>query len=211
MMQITWFGRACFELVTKNGTVVICDPYHPLTGYEAHPRKANIVTVSHEHGDHNYLGWIEGNPEVMRGIGEHTVRGVRVTGLESYHDDSGGAHRGPNTVFVIEADGLSVCHLGDLGHEPDEALYRKIGRPDVLFIPAGGYFTLEPLRAAAVAAHIGAKLTIPMHFKTGTKDEPISDASAFAGMLGAEKREECSITVDENYSGPHAVVLEYLR
>ncbi len=210
-MQITWFGRACFELVTKSGTVVICDPYHPLTGYDAHPRKADIVTISHEHGDHNYLGWIEGKPEVIRGAGECTVKGVKVTGVESFHDDSGGAQRGPNTVFLIEADDLRVCHLGDLGHEPDEALYQKIGKPDVLFVPAGGYFTLEPFRAAAVAEHTGAKLIIPMHYKTGAKDEPISDASAFAGKLGAEKREECTISVDEHYSGPRAVVLDYLR
>jgi L-ascorbate metabolism protein UlaG (beta-lactamase superfamily) len=210
-MKITWFGRACFELVTANGAVIICDPYHPLTGYEAHPRKADIVTISHEHGDHNFTGWIKGAPEILRGALDRTVKGVRVVGLAAYHDNSGGAQRGPNTIFVFEADGLRVCHLGDLGHEPDDALYAQIGRPDVLFVPAGGFFTLEPARAAAVAARVGAKLTIPMHYKTGTKDEPIETVDAFAGRMKAERRDECEITVDVDYTGPRCVVLDYLR
>lgn len=210
-MKITWFGQACFELVPAGGGVIITDPYHPAVGYAPHTRKADIVTISHEHLDHNFLGWIEGTPVVVRGEGVRTVKGVRISGFASFHDDEGGARRGPNTVFVLEADGLRVCHLGDLGHEPDIDLLEQIRRPDVLFIPAGGYYTVDGDRAAAIAKRIGAKLTIPMHYKTGSKETPISTVDAFAKASGAERAGSSSIEVGKDYNGPRTVILDYLR
>lgn len=210
-MKITWFGRACFELVTEQGVVILCDPYHPMTGYAAHPRRADIVTISHEHGDHNYTGWIEGTPEILRGAGARSLYGLTVTGLPGFHDDCGGALRGENTVFVIEADGLRLCHLGDLGHEPGRELYDAIGKPDVLFIPAGGFYTVEPDAAAAIAKRIGAGLTIPMHFKNFEKDGPVATVDAFAQATGAERSGDCTVLYNANYSGPRFVVLDYMR
>lgn len=210
-MKITWFGRACFEIVTAGGAVILTDPYHPATGYTAHPVRADIVTVSHEHGDHNCKDWIQGSPEIIRGEGRRTVKGVAVTGLKSFHDGAGGAQRGPNTVFLIESDGLRLCHLGDLGHEPDGELYEAIGKPDVLFVPAGGYFTVEPETAAAIARRIGAVLTIPMHFRAIAKDAPVGTVDAFARATGAERINGCTITIEANASGPRTAVLDYLR
>lgn len=211
-MKITWFGQACFELVTANGTVIICDPYDPSTGYAPHPRRADIVTVSHEHYDHNYTGWLVGMPVVVRGVGERTVKGLCITGLPSYHDNEGGARRGRNTVFVIEADGMRFCHLGDLGHTPGKELYDKIGKPDALFIPVGGYYTIGPAEAADIAKRIGARLTIPMHYNsTGAKDTPLATVDAFSREMGAENAGGSSTSIVTGYSGPRALVLEYLR
>ena len=210
-MKITWFGQACFELAAADGAVIICDPYHPNVGYEAHPRPADVVTISHEHFDHNHTGWIEGSPAIVRGVGRSEARGFVFTGLASFHDDENGAKRGPNTVFVIQADGLTLCHLGDLGEEPGEELLRDIGKPDVLMIPVGGFYTIAAGQAAAVAARIGAKLTIPMHFATGVRDVPIAPVDGFAALTGAVRHGGPSIEVDGDYSGPAFVVLDYLR
>lgn len=210
-MKITWFGQACFELVPANGAVIITDPYHPAVGYPPHTRKADIVTVSHEHMDHNYLGWIEGTPVVVRGEGVRTVKGMRISGYASFHDSEGGSRRGPNTVFVLEADGLRICHLGDLGHAPDLDLLEQIRRPDVLLIPVGGYYTIDGEQAAALARRIGAKLTLPMHYKTGNKETPISTVDIFAKAMGAERAGASSLEVGRDYSGPRAVILDYLR
>jgi L-ascorbate metabolism protein UlaG (beta-lactamase superfamily) len=209
-MKITWFGQACFEFAAA-GAAIVCDPYDPSTGYAAHPRRADIVTISHEHFDHNYLGWIKGAPAVVRGTGSRTVKGVRITGLPSFHDDSGGARRGPNTVFVIEADGLRICHMGDIGHTPGRELLEKIGKPDVLLIPAGGFYTVDGAQAAAIAAEIGAGLTIPMHYNTGGRDAPIGTVDAFALAMGAERAGSSAIDVEPGYAGPRAVILDYLR
>lgn len=210
-MKITWFGQACFELVTADGTVIIMDPYHPMVGYAAHPRPAGIVTISHEHGDHNFTGWLEGTPEIIRGTGSNAVKGIHVTGLPSFHDENSGAQRGLNTIFVIEADGLRLCHLGDLGHEPDSAVLTQIDSPDVLFIPVGGFYTIDAGQAASIAKQIGARLTIPMHFATGVKETPIAPVEAFETAAGAVRQGDCTINVDNEYSGPGTVILEYMR
>lgn len=210
-MKLTWFGQACFEIVTAGGTVIICDPYHPDVGYPAHPRPVDVVTVSHEHFDHCFTGWIEGSPEVVKGVGSREAKGIAITGLPSFHDPDQGAKRGPNTVFVIEADGLRLCHLGDLGEEPGEALLRGIGKPDVLFIPVGGYYTIDGTQAAAIAKKIGAALTIPMHFATGVRETPIATVDGFAALMGAVRQGSCSIEIGKQYSGPATVVLDYLR
>jgi L-ascorbate metabolism protein UlaG (beta-lactamase superfamily) len=210
-MKITWFGQACFELVTDAGTVIICDPYHPFTGYAAHPRTADVVTISHEHGDHNFTGWILGTPEIIRGTGVVEVKDVRITGLPSFHDGNGGNERGLNTVFIIEADGITLCHMGDIGHEPDEELYLTIGRPDVLFIPVGGFYTVEPALAVSIAKRIGARLTIPMHFKTGVKDMPIDTVELFANETGANRLDNSTITFTGDTKAPGTVVLDFLR
>ena len=210
-MKITWFGQACFEIVTQGGLTLICDPYHPLVGYEAHPRPADIVTISHEHGDHNHTGWIEGTPEIVRGVGTRTVKGVNITGLPSFHDGEGGAKRGPNTVFVIEADGLRLCHLGDLGELPGVELYDGIGKPDVLMIPVGGFYTIDGEQAAFVARSTGARLTIPMHYATGVKETPISAVDCFVREMGARAMGGASIEIFQGDSETGTVVLDFLR
>jgi L-ascorbate metabolism protein UlaG (beta-lactamase superfamily) len=210
-MKITWFGQACFELVSESGIVIICDPYHPAMGYAVHPRRADIITISHEHGDHNYTGWVEGPPEVVRGVGSLVVKGVRINGLPSFHDNEGGSLRGPNTVFVIEADGTKLCHLGDLGHAPGEELLAQIGKTDILLIPVGGYYTIDSIEAASIASNIGARLTIPMHYSTGVKDTPLEPVDSFAEAMSAQKIRGSSIEFNTGYTGPHTIVLDYLR
>jgi L-ascorbate metabolism protein UlaG (beta-lactamase superfamily) len=123
----------------------------------------------------------------------------------------GGARRGPNTVFIIEADGLRLCHLGDLGHMPGNELLERIGRPDVMFIPVGGFFTIDASEAAEIAGIIRARLTIPMHYRTGVKDTPVGTVDAFALVMGAERAAGSSMEVDAGRCGPGAVVLDYLR
>jgi L-ascorbate metabolism protein UlaG (beta-lactamase superfamily) len=210
-MKITWFGQACFELLSTDGLCILCDPYDPSTGYAEHPRRADIVTISHEHHDHNDASWVQGSPEIIRGTGTHTIKSARIMGLPSFHDMQGGAHRGLNTVFVIETDGLRLCHMGDLGHAPSKELMQGIGRPDVLFIPVGGYYTIGAGEAAEIAKAIGARLTIPMHFNTGVRDTPVGSVDEFARVMGASLAEGCSIDISVGYAGPATVVLDYLR
>jgi L-ascorbate metabolism protein UlaG (beta-lactamase superfamily) len=209
-MKITWFGQACFELAA-GGTIIICDPYNPSIGYAAHPRRADVVTVSHEHMDHNHLGWIEGTPVVVRGEGMRTIKGIRITGLESFHDNEGGARRGLNTIFIIDADGVRLCHLGDIGHMPDRELLEQIGKIDVLLIPVGGYYTIDGTQAAKLAAGIGAKLTIPMHYRTGTRESAIETVDAFAHAMNAQRAGSSSIELTSGNSGSRTVILDYLR
>src|SRR5438876_11664283 len=67
--KLTWYGQSCFLLETAGGTRIVMDPIPKGIGYEL-PQglKADIVTISHEHADHNNLGFITGKPRVLRGL-----------------------------------------------------------------------------------------------------------------------------------------------
>ena len=156
-MTITWYGHSCFELASTEGTVVF-DPYSDgsVPGCRLPQLEADIVLCSHGHSDH-------AGTEKVTLSGKPCV--CRVETVNCFHDDAGGAKRGPNTIHIVSAEGLRVVHLGDLGHEPDEEQYAAIGAPDVLFIPVGGYFTIDAAQARAIAGRIGARITVPMHYR----------------------------------------------
>lgn len=163
-MEITWYGRACFRLRGREASV-ICDPCPPSTGFVAGKHDVELLTISHDHYDHNYTRSITAAMTLTR-PGEYEVHDLLVSGIRSFHDGSRGADRGPNTIFSIEIDGVHVCHLGDLGHLLTEEQLTDLGKVDVLLIPAGGRFTITPTEAAEVVTQVGAKLVIPMHFAT---------------------------------------------
>ncbi|RJX19244.1 MAG: MBL fold metallo-hydrolase [Ammonifex sp.] len=165
-MQIKWLGHACFYLVTQDGTKIVTDPYDEATGYRLPPVAPDVVTVSHHHHDHNAVGLLRGSPRVIDLAGTHVVQGLTIRGVATFHDKKKGAERGPNTVFVIEADGLKVCHLGDLGHYPDVEKLREIGPVDVLLIPVGGTYTIDAGEAAALVKDMKPRVAVPMHYKT---------------------------------------------
>jgi L-ascorbate metabolism protein UlaG (beta-lactamase superfamily) len=192
-MKITWLGHASFLIETADGTRVITDPfeagsYGGAVGYAPITERADLVTVSHEHPDHNFVDSVGGNPEVVRGTGERTVKGVAVRGVASYHDESRGHERGKNTIYVLEADGLRVAHLGDLGHALSAEEARALGPVDVLLAPVGGHFTIGPEDAKRVAERLGAKVVIPMHYKTDVLGFPIRPVDDFLRLMGRVER-----------------------
>jgi L-ascorbate metabolism protein UlaG (beta-lactamase superfamily) len=139
---------------------IITDPYatSPELTYSPIDETADIVTVSHEHIDHNNVRAIKGQPEVVKGVGVKTVKGIEFKGIASWHDDVQGARQGPNTVICFTVDRVKFCHLGDLGHRLSPEQVTKIGEVDVLFIPYWvSYETCNDLKA---------KIIIPMHYKT---------------------------------------------
>jgi len=167
-MKVKWLGHACFLLTADDGTRVITDPYTPGAfgcDYGAPAEMAEIVTVSHEHGDHNNVGAVKGNPEVVRGTGVHKAKGIEFKGVPTSHDDASGAQRGPNTVYCLSLDGVRVCHLGDLGHKLSDKAVADIGAVDVLLVPVGGNFTVDADVANRVVDSLRPKIVIPMHFQ----------------------------------------------
>ncbi len=214
-MVIKWLGHATFLITTSSGTRLITDPYEPgaygAINYRPITEPADIVTVSHDHDDHNYVAGVPGNPTVVRGAGEHVVKDVTLYGIATFHDTSAGKERGTNTVFVIEADGIRVCHLGDLGHVIDEATAEKMGPVDVLLIPVGGTFTIAAVEATRIVETLNPKLVIPMHFKTARCNLPIVNLDGFiAGKDNVERSGTSAITVEPG-SLPATTVIAVLE
>jgi L-ascorbate metabolism protein UlaG (beta-lactamase superfamily) len=176
-MIITYHGHSCFKLKGKRGTVVT-DPFDPYIGFSLPALTADIVTVSHQHKDHNAVAKVKGTeqhpkPFIVDCPGEYEVGGISVFGERSYHDDSQGSERGENTIFTILLDDVRLCHLGDLGHTLTEEQVERIGLVDVLFVPVGGAFSLNAENAINVIRAIEPSIIIPMHFRTPEHDEKV--------------------------------------
>jgi L-ascorbate metabolism protein UlaG (beta-lactamase superfamily) len=182
-MKIEWLGHACFLITSRDGLRVITDPYTVGGGINYSPIKetADVVVVSHDHGDHSNVSTVQGKPEVVKGSGTKTARGIQFKGIASYHDASQGTQRGLNTVFCFAIDNMKLCHLGDLGHVLDPEQVNEIGAVDILFAPVGGFFTIDASVASRVCDQLKPKVVIPMHFKTPKCDYPIAGVEDFLG------------------------------
>ncbi|MDI6600354.1 MAG: MBL fold metallo-hydrolase [Thermoanaerobacteraceae bacterium] len=185
-MKIKYYGHSCFLLTGKNVSIAT-DPYDPSVGYDLPSIKADIVTVSHQHFDHNYLRAIRPGAAVVDLPGDHHVKGVNIKGYEVNHDSKGGTQRGKNIIFWMDnIDGVKICHLGDLGEPLSDDVLDKIKEVDILFAPVGGFFTLEPEQMAKEVRRINPKILIPMHFavETTSGDLPIKPADYFLKLYG---------------------------
>jgi L-ascorbate metabolism protein UlaG (beta-lactamase superfamily) len=178
-MKVKWLGHASFLITAEDGTRIITDPYETSQGlkYGEIKESADIVTVSHEHGDHNNVKAIQGNPQVVRDSG--TVKGITFKAIKTTHDDKGGSERGSNTVFCFEVDRVRICHLGDLGHLLTDNQVVEIGKVHVLLVPIGGHFTVDAKMATRVAEQLRARTIIPMHYKNDKCLFPIGDVTEF--------------------------------
>ena len=180
-MKIKWLGHASFMITSDTGIKIITDPY--VTGgdlgYGGIKERADIVTVSHKHSDHNNVAAVQGNPEVVKGAGIAQIKGIEFKGIPTYHDDAGGRLRGDNIIFCFEVDGIRICHLGDLGHQLVEEQVDELGRIDVLLIPVGGVYTIDAGAASQICARLKPKVIIPMHYRSDKCAYPIAGVDEF--------------------------------
>ena len=182
-MKVKWYGHAAFLITSDEGTKIIIDPYEPgafggQLSYGKIKDQADIVLTSHDHADHNDTAGLPGTPQAVKGSGPRTIKGISVKGVSTYHDPSKGSERGANTVFTIKVNQIQLCHLGDLGHLLSDKELAEIGPVDILLIPVGGFFTIDPKEATRVAEQIKPRVLIPMHFKTekcGFSIAPVED------------------------------------
>jgi L-ascorbate metabolism protein UlaG (beta-lactamase superfamily) len=189
-MKIKWLGHACFLITSGDGLRVITDPYAVGGGINYSPIRetADVVVVSHDHGDHNNVATVQGKPEVVKGTGTKTAKGIQFKGVATSHDASQGTQRGSNTVFCFTIDDLKLCHLGDLGHVLSPAQVTEIGGVDILFVPVGGFFTIDATVASHVCDQLKPKVVIPMHFKTPKCGYAIAGVEDFLkGKKGVRK------------------------
>lgn len=180
-LTISWHGQSFFEVVTSQGSRLVIDP-HAIENYGRRSVKADVVLLSHRHTDHNRLEAIENamQAKVLEGLKaaglggrgafnpvDAKIKDIRVRNIACFHDAVQGMKRGLNAIWVIEADGLRVAHLGDLGHALDGTQLRELGSVDVLMVPVGGVYTLNGLDAKKVVDQIKpTRFTIPMHYGT---------------------------------------------
>jgi L-ascorbate metabolism protein UlaG (beta-lactamase superfamily) len=215
-MKIKFYGHAAFSITSDQGVKIITDPYESgaygdQLSYGEIKDQADIVSTSHDHADHNYTKSLSGSPEMVKGSGSKTVKGISIKGIPTYHDSSKGSERGANTVFNFFVDGMKICHLGDLGHLLSEKELAEIGPVDILLIPVGGYFTIDPKEATEVAEQIKPKVLIPMHFKTSKCGFPIAPVEDFLKGKRNLKRPKTSEVAFEKKTLPQQMEILVLE
>ena len=191
-MIITCIAHAMFRLELESGLHIVTDPVGEDSGFPVRPVKADIALVSHQHHDHNALQNVPGAQVIDKAGVYCPAADVRVTAVKSFHDDAQGAKRGGNLLFLIEAEGLRVAHLGDLGHLPTAEQIAAVGPVDVLMIPVGGFFTIDAAQAQQTAELLHARVILPMHYRTALNaDWPITPIGDFTGQYDpADVREQ---------------------
>ena len=196
-MDISYLGHSSFKLRGKQSTLVT-DPFSSSVGFSFPRVSTDVVTISHDHSDHNNTTNISGtarrsNPFIINYPGEYEVSGTSVFGVRTFHDTNKGAERGLNTVFVIHIDDVALVHLGDLGHELSDRQVEEIGDNDVVFLPVGGVYTIGPKEAAIVINQLQPSVVVPMHYRTLRHDKKtfgeLSTLDEFLQEGGFEKKE----------------------
>jgi len=192
-MKIEWIGHACFCITGQNGVKIITDPYESgfggMINYGPVNESADIITISHDHGDHNHVSAVSGNPAIVRSAGITRAKNIEFRGTASYHDQSSGAKSGANTIFSFEVDGIRLTHLGDLGHALSSQQLRELEGTEILLAPTGGApATLDLREVVDLWESLAPRAVIPMHFKNAKCTFPKYDIDDLVRMRPDGKR-----------------------
>lgn len=197
-MEINWYGHSCFRLRDRGG-VVVTDPYGKEMGYTLPRPRADIVTISHSHPGHNYVKGVKGSPKVIDGPGEYEIQGIFITGIASYHDRRKGRDRGKNTIYLFDFEGLTVCHLGDLGQVPTQSQVEDLSDIDILLVPVGSHATINVAEASEVISLLEPRVVIPMHYRTEAMGKsPLDSVERFLKVMGVKGTPQESLKVTKS-------------
>jgi L-ascorbate metabolism protein UlaG (beta-lactamase superfamily) len=200
-ITVSYLGHSSFRIKGKNVSVVM-DPFGISAGLHFPKQKADIVTISHDHKDHNNKEGISNEDcYFVQGPGEYEIKEVMVYGYRSYHDKKEGEERGKNVIYLVEMEGLTFCHLGDLGTtKVDPKFMKEIEGCNVLFIPVGGKYTIDSGEAKEMIAKIEPNYVVPMHYKTLGLSEAFNDLAelgVFLNEMGVEVEAQPKLVVSE--------------
>ncbi len=212
-MNIHYFGHSAFGLTLDNGTRIVIDPYTAGAfggdlRYGAIDGAFDVAVVSHDHEDHTDKAVLKRAKRVVRSVVAMEEGGAKIETISAFHDEAKGAKRGKILLTVVEAEGLRVAHLGDLGQEIGPTEVPALANLDVLMIPVGGYFTIDAAVASRVARAIAPRIAIPMHYKTSKSDFPITPVENFTKLMdNVERPGSSDLTVTKETLPATAVVV----
>ncbi|GFP31705.1 hypothetical protein HKBW3S42_00012 [Candidatus Hakubella thermalkaliphila] len=194
---ITYLGHSLFVITSSGGLRIATDPYDNMVRSQLPAVEADVVLVSHGHGDHSNLDIVRGNPVVVKGEGRHEISGLMVQGIAGYHDTSRGAQRGRIIIFKWTLDEIIFAHLGDLGQVIDQKQRDFLKDVDILFLPVGGTFTVDARSASQIVNLLNPPVVIPMHFKEPDSLLPIAGVEEFLKLYPGCKEAGRTITVNK--------------
>lgn len=218
-MEITWYGHSCFRLTERGMATVVTDPYdHKQVGYDPLKLKADIVTVSHNTPGHNHISAVKGESHVIDGPGEFEIGGVFITGIYSNGHTKKNENEPRNTLFLLDFNGITVLHLGDLNRVPTQTEVEDFGPIHVALVPVGAGGSLNAIKATEVISLLEPNIVIPMHYATSASavtPQPMEPLSKFLKEMGLSNVDSIpSLKIQNVNSLPDetkVVVLDYQK
>ncbi len=187
-MNIQFIGHSFFKITSKE-RIIATDPFPEKIGIKPSRFKADILSISHNHWDHNNKKAILGEPFIVDEPGEYDIDGISILGIRSFHDNKQGEERGLNTIFLFEMEGIKIAHFGDYGQDDLTTVQlESLKEADILLLPVGGVYTIGPKKAHQLILKIEPKIVIPMHYNIpGLKISELSPLSEFLKEIGEEE------------------------
>jgi L-ascorbate metabolism protein UlaG (beta-lactamase superfamily) len=212
-MEISWYGLSCFRLTERGMATVVTDPYdHNAVGYEPLKLRGEIVTVSHDAPGHNFTTAVKGRSRIITGPGEFEIGGVFITGVQTNRKTKGAKEELRNTLYVVDYDGVTVAHLGDLKRVPSQTEIENLGEVKVALVPVGGGVGLNAARAAEIVSLLEPEIVIPMHYQIPGGKLKLAALNRFLKEMGVGKVEavpSLKVTRSSVPSETRVTVLEY--
>lgn len=216
-MIIEWLGHSCFKIVSDIGVVVVFDPFDPnYTGLDCKKINADVISISHGHGDHSALHQVEGYSLVVSKHGTYEYKNIKIQTIKSFHDNKKGALRGENLISILYVDSLKICHFGDMGENLTKDQIEKIGKVDIILIPIGGIYTIDAKQAKEFLNILKPQITIPMHYNIKDLKFELGYLSTFLEMFDAKdikimKENSIKISKEDLKNHPKILVLGFDR
>ena len=210
MLNIKWFGHSMWKIWNDEITI-ITDPFTDI-GYKMPENEtADILLSSHDHFDHNNYSLIKGNPEIVKSAGDFNVKGVHITMIPTRHDETKGKERGENLLMKFVISGKTLLHCGDLGHLLSDEIFNELGNIDVLFIPAGGFFTIDVDTVQTIVEKINPGIVFPMHYKTDAIDFTIAGKEAYLNLIDDLREYDSNeiILKEDDFDKKQTIILNY--
>ena len=210
MINIKWFGHSMWKIWNEKVSI-ITDPFTDIGYPMPENETADIVLSSHDHFDHNNIQLIKGNPQVVNTEGNFEIKGVNIETFPVWHDETNGSERGSNLLMKFSISGKTFLHCGDLGHICTADMISKLGKIDVLFIPVGGFYTIDAKTAKAIVEMIKPIIIFPMHYKTPVLDFPIATIEEYLKLVDDHKKipeNEIELT-EEDFAKSQTIILDY--
>lgn len=211
-MEITWYGHSCFRMMERGVASIVTDPFDESIGYETPRLRADIVTISHDAPGHNAESIVKGKVHTLVRAGEYEIGGVFITGVATYDSNQRAEDLRLNVIYVFDFGGLTVCHLGDLDHVPDQSQIEALGPIDVLLVPVGGGEALGSSQAGEVISLIEPSIVVPMHYQTPNCKIELDPVDKFLKEMGVSSVEEVDtlkVTTSSLPEDTQVVVLQY--
>jgi L-ascorbate metabolism protein UlaG (beta-lactamase superfamily) len=186
-MDINWYGHSCFKLRSRDVSVVT-DPYGPSAGFGSLKSSATVVTISHDHPNHNNARAVSDARKIVSGPGEYEIAGLMITGVATSKLELGDGRQLKNTAYLIQLDEMTVCHLGAISSVPTNDEMEQLKDAEVLLLPVGGHGTVSAAQASQIVSRLEPRLIIPMRYAVDGDESQLDSADAFCKELGVESQ-----------------------